>query len=227
MYVEEGSHGRTSRLSMVESNVSWLSSVGSSVPLNPAVGIKMQVKFVCASLLSVNRHLVALRMVHHPIAMKELISQSNELRFVPPTSSVPTTLKPTQGAASVSVVHDTLTHGLPSTSSTINSRHPLESRIKNWDTQQDQLKLEMAKRLGGIGEVIRIATERKVVGEDFRPVALGGPSNLHLDILTGRDTRIDIDDIYNGLAMLLCWLILDTETSNMPFHLEVEKRLRM
>jgi proteasome maturation protein len=140
-------------------------------------------------------------MVHHPIAMKMLTSQSNELRFVPPTSSVPTTLKPTQGAASVSVVHDTLTHGLASTSSTINSRHPLESRIKNWDTQQDQLKLEMAKRLGGIGEVIRIATERKVVGEDFRPVALGGPSNLHLDILTGRDTRIDIDDIYNGLAM--------------------------
>lgn len=56
----------------------------------------------------------------------------------------------------------------------------------------------MAKRLGGIGEVIRIATERKIVEEDFRPVALGGPSNLHLDILMGRDTKIDIEDIYNG-----------------------------
>ena len=71
--------------------------------------------------------------------------------------------------------------------------------------------MEMAKRLGGVGEVIRIATERMIVGEvntscqkmdadlqDFRPVALGGPSNLHLDIITGRDTKIDIDDIYNG-----------------------------
>jgi len=65
----------------------------------------------------------------------------------------------------------------------------------------------MARRLGGVGEVIRIATERKVVGEDFRPIALGGPSNLHLDILSGRDTRIDIDDIYNGLPMLRYWLI--------------------
>ena len=86
----------------------------------------------------------------------------------------------------------------------------------------------MAKRLGGIGEVIRIATERKVVGEDFRPVALGGSSNLHLDILTGRDNKIDIDDIYNGLAMLRCWLIgIDTEIANVPFHSEVEKRLRI
>jgi len=85
----------------------------------------------------------------------------------------------------------------------------------------------MARRLGGIGEVIRIATERKVVGEDFRPVALGGPSNVHLDILSGRDTKIDIDDIYNGLAMLKCWLILDTETASVPFHIEMEKRLRM
>src|SRR5271170_388096 len=104
-------------------------------------------------------------MVHHPIAMKKLTSQSNELRFIPPTSSVPTTLKPTQGAVSVSVVHDTLTHGLPSTASTVNSRHPLESRIKNWNTQQDDLKMEMAKRLGGIGEVIRIGTERMIVSE--------------------------------------------------------------
>jgi len=62
--------------------------------------------------------------------------------------------------------------------------------------------MEMAKRLGGIGQVVRIATERKVV-EDFRPVALGGPSNLHLDILMGRDTRIDIDDIYDGILGVL------------------------
>jgi len=125
------------------------------------------------------------------------------LKFIPSSSSVPTTLNKTQGSTSVSVVHDTLTHGLPSTSSTLNARHPLESRIKNWNAQQDELKMEMAKRLGGIGEVVRIATERKIV-EDFRPVALGGPSNLHLDILMGRDTRIDIDDIYNGILFWSC-----------------------
>lgn len=86
----------------------------------------------------------------------------------------------------------------------------------------------MAKRLGGIGEVIRIATERKIVEEDFRPVALGGPSNLHLDILMGRDTKIDIEDIYNGMALVeMLSLILDTEFANVPFHNEVERRLRI
>jgi proteasome maturation protein len=35
-------------------------------------------------------------------------------------------------------------------------------------------------------------------GQDFRPVALGGPSNVHLDIINGKDTKIDIEDIYNG-----------------------------
>ena len=137
--------------------------------------------------------------------------QSNELRFIPPSSSVPTSLKSTKGSTTIPIVHDTLSHGPASTASTLNLRHTLESRIKNWNAQQDELKLEMAKRLCGIGEVIRIATERKIVGEvcvhygrpgthfqDFRPVALGGPSNLHLDIINGRDTKIDIEDIYNG-----------------------------
>ena len=67
------------------------------------------------------------------------------------------------------IVHDTLSHGLASTVSTINARHPLESRVKNWSAQQDALKMEMAKRLGGIGEVIRIGTERLIVSEVTRP----------------------------------------------------------
>jgi len=43
-------------------------------------------------------------------------------------------------------------------------------------------------------------------------VALGGPSNLHLDIITGRDTKIDIDDIYNGTLQFL-------EVLNLTFRL--------
>lgn len=98
--------------------------------------------------------------------------QSNELRLVPPANSVPTSLKQTTGSASVPIVHDTLLHGLPSTTSQLNNRHPLESRIKNWNAQQDDLKLEMAKRLCGIGEVIRIGTERMNVMEVSEPSPL-------------------------------------------------------
>jgi len=102
----------------------------------------------------------------------------------------------------------------PSTVTTLNARHPLESQVKNWNSQQEQLKLELAKRLGGIGEVLRIGTEKMIVSNDFRPVALGGPSNIHLDIINGKDTKIDIEDIYN-----------DTELAHVPFHVELERRL--
>jgi hypothetical protein len=60
------------------------------------------------------------------------------------------------------------------------------------------------------------------------PTANVSATVTFIDILTGRDTKIDIDDIYNGLTMLRCWLIgIDTETANVPFHLKVEKRLRI
>jgi proteasome maturation protein len=91
--------------------------------------------------------------------------QSNELKHIPSSSSVPATLTPSTGSTSVPVVHDFLAHGLPTTVSELNSRHPLESRLQNWNAQQDAMKLEMAKRLGGVGEVIRIATERMIVSE--------------------------------------------------------------
>ena len=74
---------------------------------------------------------------------------------------------------------------------------------------------------------MRIGTERMLVSEDFRPVALGGPSNLHLDIIMGRDTKIDVEDIFNGYSVDGGVLILDYELANVPFHTEVEKRLRI
>jgi proteasome maturation protein len=76
-----------------------------------------------------------------------------------------TTVKSTQGATAIPIVHDTLAYGLPSTVHTLNSRHPLEARIKNWDAHHEQLKLELAKRLGGIGEAIRIGTEKFLVSQ--------------------------------------------------------------
>jgi hypothetical protein len=101
-------------------------------------------------------------MVH---SYKANVTQSNSLRFVPPSSGTPSTLKSSTGTAAVPVVHDTLAHGLPSTVHSLNTRHQLENRIKNWEAQQDEWKMEIAKRIGGIGEVIRIGTERLVVGE--------------------------------------------------------------
>lgn len=40
-----------------------------------------------------------------------------------------------------------------------------------------------------------------VRGQDWRPIQLGGPSNFHLDILNGKDTTIEWEDIYKGALL--------------------------
>jgi len=53
-------------------------------------------------------------------------------------------------------------------------------------------------------------------GQDFRPLALGGPSNFHLDILNNRDCSIDWEDVFVG-----------EETLEAPdFHTEMETIMR-
>lgn len=50
---------------------------------------------------------------------------------------------------------------------------------------------------------------------------------MHRDIIAGRDERIDIDDIYNGASKCVPELIVDYDLANVPFHTEIEKRLRI
>jgi hypothetical protein len=131
------------------------------------------------------------------------LQQSNELRIFPPSSTNPTTLKQDKGSNSVPVVHDTLAHGPSSTVTTLNARHPLESQVKNWNAQQEQLKLELAKRLGGIGEVVRIGTEKMIVS-NVRPAFVVGMScgaNLGdriFDLLLWGDRRMFISILSMG-----------------------------
>lgn len=76
------------------------------------------------------------------------------------------------------------------------------------------LKMEGLRRLYGAAEPIRRGMEislcivsargggcvGKVLMEiqDYKPIQLGGPSNLHKDILENRDMSIDWEDIYTG-----------------------------
>lgn len=152
------------------------------------------------------------------------------------------------------IVHDTFAHGLPSTVSTINARHPLESRVKNWNSQQDALKMEMAKRLGGIGEVIRIGTERMIVGEvnKSNPIPPFSPRFHYVqgekilmcvrifDLLHWVDHRIYMLILLLDGIQRLTWMMftmvwvnyfetdfIDYDLANVPFHTEIEKRLRI
>lgn len=67
-------------------------------------------------------------------------------------------------APSAPVVRDTLRSGAPPSSlaTTLNSAHPLEARLKNWDATQHALKMEGLKRLYGAAEPITREMEVKM-----------------------------------------------------------------
>ncbi|ETS83364.1 hypothetical protein PFICI_05240 [Pestalotiopsis fici W106-1] len=150
------------------------------------------------------------------------------MRLVPsannPTSF--THLK-TAGAPSAPGLHDTLRHGVGPTPSHLEgveapvSRHPLESRLKAWQSTQDALRMETLRKTFGIAEPIRRGMEAKIVSEgSWRPAALGGgagKNNLHEDILGGRDTSVDWEDVFTG----------EEQRSAAGIHDEMERKLKM
>jgi proteasome maturation protein len=101
-------------------------------------------------------------------------------------------------APSAPALQDTLrtNEGPLSIQSKINNRHPLEARLANWEQTQHDLKMETYRRVFGAAEPIRRTMELKIVENDFVPTVVGGQSNIHRDILLGKDTSIDWEDIY-------------------------------
>jgi proteasome maturation protein len=132
------------------------------------------------------------------------------------------------GAPSAPGIHDTLRAGVglsltqpasAHSSAVPESAHPLETRLKKWEETQDQLKMEGLRRTFGISEPIRRGMELKIAREgEWRPVVLGGlRRGVHEDILMGKDTSIEWEDVFTG-----------EESRTLPgFHEEVEKKVRM
>ncbi|KAH6660771.1 proteasome maturation factor UMP1-domain-containing protein [Truncatella angustata] len=150
------------------------------------------------------------------------------MRLVPSAnhSSSFTHLK-TAGAPSAPGLHDTLRHGVGPTPSHLGepsapvSRHPLESRLKAWQSTQDALRMETLRKTFGIAEPIRRGMEAKIVSEgSWRPAALGGgpgKNSVHEDILAGRDTSCDWEDVFTG----------EEQHGAVGIHDEMERKLRM
>ena len=81
----------------------------------------------------------------------------------------------------------------------LTSKHPLEARLANWNATQNSLKMETLRRTFGIAEPVRRGMELRITGAgEWRPRVLGGSSNLHSDILAGRDTDISWEDVFIG-----------------------------
>ncbi|KAI8326143.1 proteasome maturation factor UMP1 [Martensiomyces pterosporus] len=77
--------------------------------------------------------------------------------------------------------------------------HPLEARLANWESAQLSMKLHMQRRIYGLHAPLRTMMEIQSVKQS--PFALNaGASRLQLDILTGKDETVDVEDVYNDHA---------------------------
>lgn len=152
------------------------------------------------------------------------------MRIVPADSHTNTFshIRPSaHGAPSAPGLHDTLRAGVgpdPFTqtagSTAPASAHPLESRLKQWESTQESLRMDMLRRTYGVAEPIRRGMELKITQEgEWRPMALGGSSQagVHEDILRGRDASVSWEDIYTG----------EEQRSAVGMHDEMERKLKM
>ncbi|CCA73905.1 related to UMP1-proteasome maturation factor [Serendipita indica DSM 11827] len=117
---------------------------------------------------------------------------SNSLKIVPTNDSSKVTLKDT---ANHHGLHDTLKYGPKSLASQHNNQLPIQSRLENWEQTQDDLKLNLYRNIYGLHAPVRMMMERKIVAQNPHFPAVQ-QSNVHLDILMGRDTTLDVGDFF-------------------------------
>ncbi|THH21023.1 hypothetical protein EW146_g482 [Bondarzewia mesenterica] len=113
-------------------------------------------------------------------------------------------------------LHDTLRYGPRSLATEVQSQGTLKGRLENWDETQDNLKLTMQRNLSGLHAPMRLLMERKIVSSNPHMPALP-QSNIHLDILMGRDETLDVDDFFGTMEA----------GPSMDIQADMESKLRM
>ncbi|KAF7721874.1 hypothetical protein EC973_003970 [Apophysomyces ossiformis] len=97
--------------------------------------------------------------------------------------------------------HDALRYGTRSIKTEVLPGHPLESRLEKWEESRWEMKLNMARQAYGMHAPIKLMMEHNLVSQRQRLPVLPS-SNLHLDILMGKDETIDYEDFLNDQAAM-------------------------
>ncbi|KAF9014750.1 proteasome maturation factor UMP1 [Hymenopellis radicata] len=116
-------------------------------------------------------------------------------RIVPSAAAKTASVQETAGSLGL---HDTLQYGPRTIATEIKTESGLKGRLESWEETQDNLKLTMQRNVYGMHAPMRLLMERKIVSANPHMPALP-QSNLHLDILMGRDETIEPGDIFGGL----------------------------
>ncbi|KAI8985986.1 proteasome maturation factor UMP1-domain-containing protein [Pilobolus umbonatus] len=113
--------------------------------------------------------------------------------------------------------HDTLRYGVRSIKTEVMPSHPLESRLDQWEESQWEMKLNLARQTYGMHAPIKMMMERSIVEKRQRLPILTS-SNLHLDILLGKDESIDYEDYLNDASL---------STDSIDLHAAMEHKLKL
>ncbi|SJL05303.1 uncharacterized protein ARMOST_08669 [Armillaria ostoyae] len=121
-----------------------------------------------------------------------------------------------QATAGTLGLHDTLQYGPRTIAAEVKTEGGLKGRLESWEETQDNLKLTMQRNVYGLHAPMRLLMERRIVADSPHMPALP-QSNLHLDILMGRDETIAPADVFGGM-----------ETgSSLDIHRDMEKKRQM
>jgi len=104
-----------------------------------------------------------------------------------------------QDTANTFGLNDTLLYGPRSLAAEVQAEGGLKNRLENWEATQDNFKLALKRNIYGLHAPMRLLMERKIVSQTNPFVAAMSPSNLHLDILMGRDETITPADVFQGM----------------------------
>ncbi|KAI0089738.1 proteasome maturation factor UMP1 [Irpex rosettiformis] len=138
----------------------------------------------------------------------------SSLRIVPASTPKTATIQDTANSLGL---HDTLKHGPRSLASEVKTVSTIKDRLENWEATQDNLKLNLHRNVYGMHAPIRLLMERKLVGHNPHMPALR-TSNVHLDILMGRDETLEPADFMMPASEM---------SASMDIHADMEKKLRM
>ncbi|KAI0044361.1 proteasome maturation factor UMP1 [Auriscalpium vulgare] len=148
--------------------------------------------------------------VPHPLLRNTMESS---MRIVPASAPKLATVADTAGSLGL---HDTLKYGPRSLATEIKTTNSLQNRLENWDETQDSLKLTIERNIYGLHAPMRQLMERKIISVN-RHMPAFPQSNVHLDILMGRDETLDVTDFFGNVPA----------GPSMDIHADMEKKLRM
>ncbi|KAI0757801.1 proteasome maturation factor UMP1 [Daedaleopsis nitida] len=138
----------------------------------------------------------------------------DSLRIVPTPETKTATVEDTSNSFGL---HDTFKYGPRSLAAEVTSTSKIRGRLENWEATQDNLKLQMQRQLFGLHMPMRTLMERKIVSQNPHMPILP-QSNLHLDILMGRDETLECVDFMTPASAI---------AQPLDIHADMEKKLRM